>query len=62
MFKVKFIRDFEGHKAGEVVEMDAGQVYVFQEWAAIEVLEDLTPNLQPDPVTPSKSKDKKKAK
>lgn len=58
MFKVKFIRDFEGHKAGDVVEMTSSQLYYFQEWDCIEILE----VLQPEPVAPTKPKTKKKTK
>jgi hypothetical protein len=35
-FKVKFIKDFEGHKAGEVLEVSLSNLVHFQEWDAIE--------------------------
>jgi hypothetical protein len=58
MAKVLFIRDFEEHKAGEVVEMTASQLFYFQELDCIEVLE--APS--PEPAVPSKPKKEKKAK
>lgn len=34
--KVKFVKDFEGHKAGEVIEVSLSNLVYFQEWDAIE--------------------------
>jgi hypothetical protein len=52
MFQVKFIRNFEGHKLGELAVMTASQVYSMQEWGAIEVLQNLDDVPAPKPVAP----------
>lgn len=62
MPKVMFIRDFEEHKAGDVVEMTLIQTYNYQELGCIEVLEISVPDPQSEPVAPSKPKAQKKAK
>jgi len=58
MAKVLFIRDFEGHKAGEVVEMTASQLHYFQERACIEVI--MTFELLSESAAPKKPKKDKK--
>jgi hypothetical protein len=55
---VKFARDFEGHKAGEVVEMTPSQLFYFQEWDCIEVIA-IPP--EPDPAMTVRVKRSKKA-
>lgn len=57
MCKVLFIRDFEGHKAGEVIDIIENLSY-FQERDCIEVLEDIIPD--PEPSVSSKPKKGKK--
>ena len=39
MIKVKFLQDYENHKAGDVDEVPAALVLPLQEWAIIEVIE-----------------------
>jgi hypothetical protein len=36
--KVVFVRDFEDHKAGEVLEVSESNLVHFQEWDAVELV------------------------
>jgi mRNA deadenylase 3'-5' endonuclease subunit Ccr4 len=58
--KVMFIRDFEDHKAGEVVDVTASQLhyYQFRERACIEVMMSL--ELLSESAAPKKPKKDKK--
>jgi hypothetical protein len=36
---VRFVKDFDGHKTGDEVEILVSELVYFEEWAAVEVLE-----------------------